>query len=891
MNNTLLKILFIEDLPSDMELEVLELRKENLKFEHRTVCNRKDLIKALKEFKPDLIISDYKMPAFNGLQALKITKETDPDIPFIICTGSVNEEIAVECIKAGAHDYVIKEHLTRLPFAVKEALEQRSIQKEKIAADLLLKESEEKLQSIFRVAPVGIGLVINRVLFEVNDTLCSLLGYERKELIGKSSELLYPTREEYERVGREKYSQIAEKGTGSVETIFKCKNGNVLNIVLSSTPLDRNDNSRGVTFTVLDITARKRAENELTESEGRFRSIAENLSDVIFVTDIEGIIKYVSPSSNSFGYTPDELTGRFFGDILPEGELEKAMKVFINAINSINTGTSAALTFKRKDGSIFFAELTGSVFKTGDETVGILGLLRDITQRKILEAATVESEKRYRELFVNNPVPTYIFDEQSLAFIEVNKAAVENYGYSGKEFASMTLKDIRVTEDIPGLLESVKTLGKETFHSTAMRHRKKDGTTFPVEIVSHSLPEKNGRKTRLVMTTDITERVRAAEQMKIARDKAEASDKLKTTFLNNISHEVRTPLNGILGFAEIMLQDSLSEEDKKESLTMLFDSSNRLLDTINNYMDISLLTSGNFPVHRKDFIPGQMMMRIYDSFKTICSNKGLEFLLKDPEQIEYLSVISDPEIVQKILSHLLSNAIKFTEKGTIDIGYNILKKELEFFVRDTGIGIGKESITKIFERFVKEDRGPNRISEGSGLGLSIAKGLTETIGGTLRIESEIGVGSCFYFTIPLLKEDRIDFNRNSADKNKKISGKPTVLIAEDDEANFFYLNALLSHEMEVTVIHASNGREAIELFKTIPGIQLILMDIKMPVMDGLEATRQIKAINRDVPVIAITAYAMAGDEARILDAGCDQYLVKPVNKRLLLEKMAEYIAI
>ena len=473
-------------------------------------------------------------------------------------------------------------------------------------------------------------------------------------------------------------------------------------------------------------------------------------------------------------------------------------------------------------------------------------------------------------------------------FIEVNEAAIENYGYSGKEFASMTLKDIRVPEDIPDLLESVKKLSKETFHTTAMRHRKKDGSTFPVEIVSHSLPEKNGRKTRLVMTTDITERVRAAEQMKLARDKAEASDKLKTTFLNNISHEVRTPLNGILGFAEIMSQASLSEEDKKESLTMLFDSSNRLLDTINNYMDISLLTSGNFPVHRKDFIPGQVMKRIYNSFKTICSNKRLELLLKDPEQIEYLSVISDPEIVQKIISHLLNNAIKFTEKGTIDLGYNIQDKELEFFVRDTGIGIGKESITKIFERFVKEDRGPNRISEGSGLGLSIVKGLTEIIGGTLRIESEIGVGSCFYFTIPLLKENRKANDRNSDNENKKITGKPTVLIAEDDETNFFYLNAILSREMEATVIHASNGREAIEFFKTIPGIQLILMDIKMPEIDGLEATRQIKLINQGVPVIAITAYAMEGDEARVLAAGCDGYLSKPISKKSLLEKIAEY---
>ena len=176
------------------------------------------------------------------------------------------------------------------------------------------------------------------------------------------------------------------------------------------------------------------------------------------------------------------------------------------------------------------------------------------------------------------------------------------YGYSREEFAKMTLRDIRIEKDIPDLLESVKSLDSEAFHSRSMRHCRKDGTVFPVDIVSHELPEKNGKRSRLVMVNDITEQVRAEEKLKLAKEKAEASDKLKTTFLNNISHEVRTPLNGILGFAEIMSQADLSEEDKKASLSMLFESSDRLLNTITNYMDISLITSGTMSLYKKDFI-------------------------------------------------------------------------------------------------------------------------------------------------------------------------------------------------------------------------------------------------------------------------------------------------
>ncbi|MDP3001674.1 MAG: response regulator [Bacteroidales bacterium] len=324
---------------------------------------------------------------------------------------------------------------------------------------------------------------------------------------------------------------------------------------------------------------------------------------------------------------------------------------------------------------------------------------------------------------------------------------------------------------------------------------------------------------------------------------------------------------------------------------MLHESSDSLLNTITNYMDISLITSGNMSVNKKDFIPGQILWRIFDNYKTICSNRKLELLLSIPGQSDNLSINTDPEIFQKIITHLLNNAIKFTEKGSVNYGYIIHEGEIEFFVKDTGIGIEKESIHNIFDNFVKEDLGPSRLTEGSGLGLSIAKGMVEIIGGNIRVESEIGVGSCFFFTIPLLKDNKTVLSGTSGMEHKKIISGALILVAEDDETNFFYLKVILTRETGATVLHASNGREAIELFIANPGIILIFMDIKMPGVDGLEATRQIKLINQDVPIIAITAYAMSGDEERILAAGCDGYISKPISKKILMEKMAEFIDI
>jgi PAS domain S-box-containing protein len=832
------------------------------------------------------------MPAFNGLQALKMIKEFNSEIPFILYTGSVNEETAVECLKAGAQDYVIKEHMTRLPFAVKEALEQVRINIEKKASELLLRENEEKLQSIFSAAPVGIGLVVERILIEVNDTFCNITGYTRGELIGKSSEILYSTAEEFINAGKEKYRQISEKGTGSVETKFKCKDGKIINVVLSSTPLDKNDYSKGVTFTILDITERNKSEEALKESQQLFQTLSQVSPVGIFRTKPDGYTTYVNPKWQELsGLTFDEAVGFGWLQAVHPEDKEQVEGRWYSDVH-LKKSSIAEYRFLRSDGSVVWVMGNAVPEKRDNEVTGYIGTITDITERKLAEKALRESEEKYRGIFEN---VQDVYYETSLngIILEVSPSiSILSKGqYKMDDIIGTSMIDFyAIPKEREVILTQLQTKGAITDFEVTFKNR--DGSHIPCSISAKLVSDATIQPGKIIGSMhDITDRKNVTEALKLAKEKAEASDKLKTEFLNNISHEVRTPLNGILGFAEIMSLHDLSEEEKKESLAMLLESSNRLLNTITNYMDISLITSGSLSVNNKDFIPVLILRKIFNNFESACRAKKLELFMDIPEHSGDYSVNSDPEICQKILSHFLDNAVKFTEKGCIRFGFNQMAENVEFFVKDTGIGINLDSFSTIFERFVKESKGPYRISEGSGLGLSIASGMAEAIGGKIKLESSAGTGSCFFLTIPV----NINIKVSSPVTPGKAPDKPgfgsMILIAEDDETNFYYLNALMTKKTDVRILHALNGREAIELFRTNPDIKLILMDMKMPEIDGFEATRQIKMINKNVIIIAITAYAMSGDEERIIAAGCDGYLSKPINKKSLLDKIAEFITI
>jgi signal transduction histidine kinase/ActR/RegA family two-component response regulator len=394
----------------------------------------------------------------------------------------------------------------------------------------------------------------------------------------------------------------------------------------------------------------------------------------------------------------------------------------------------------------------------------------------------------------------------------------------------------------------------------------------------------------LVNMVDITERNKTELELIKAKEKAEESDRLKSAFLTNMSHEIRTPMNGILGFTELLKEPNLSSDDQKDFIQTIQISGERMLNTINNIVDISKIESGLIQIDIKETYINQKIEFIYKFFKPEVEIKGLKFLFKNGLPSKEAIINTDNEKVYAILTNLVKNAIKFTYDGSIEFGYEKKGEYLEFFVKDTGIGIPQIQHQMIFERFRQGSESHNRGYEGSGLGLSICKSYVEMLGGKVWVKSEEGKGSTFYFTIPYnaVSEEKIELISAVSSEHKEVETKKLkVLIVEDDEISYSLLTRTLQ-KISKEVLHAVTGVEAVEACRNNPDLDLVLMDIRMPIMDGNEATRQIRQFNKDIIILAQTAYAFSGDKEKALKAGCNDYISKPINKAVLYELIKKH---
>jgi len=398
------------------------------------------------------------------------------------------------------------------------------------------------------------------------------------------------------------------------------------------------------------------------------------------------------------------------------------------------------------------------------------------------------------------------------------------------------------------------------------------------------------RQLSLLMDTvwKISERVNLIDDLVQAKQKAEESDRLKSAFLMNISHEIRTPMNGILGFMEFLNQPELSEEDKSEYLNIMNKSGERLMNTINDIVEISKIEIGDVQVKYEKIDVSDLIKYYYNFFKIQAKEKKLSFKITNQIQGESAIIISDRHKLDEILANLIKNALKFTDKGGIEIGNYLQDDMLCFYVTDTGRGIPEDKQSIIFDRFVQADIGLSRSYEGSGIGLSIVKAYVEALSGQIEVKSSVGTGSTFLVYIPYLPATDKPEHDKTINDTKIESAKHTLLIAEDDEVNYYLLEKILIEEFEL--IHASNGEEAVELFRNNPGISLVLMDIKMPgEFNGIEAARKIRKINETVPIIAQTAHAMDFDKKEAFEAGYNDYIAKPFKSKHLLSQLRKYI--
>jgi len=633
--NEKFKILIAEDLDSDAELAIRELKKEFNDISTQVVDTEDEFKVALDKFEPDAVVSDYRMPSFNGLKALEITKELKPFLAFVILTGSMNEDTAVECMKAGADDYVIKEHIRRLGPSVKGALRQKQIEKEHFRSQESLKESEARYRSLIENSNDGILLMLDSKIIMANKMLEELFEYSLEEVIQPDFDIM-----------------------------------------------------------------------------------------------------------------------------------------------------------------------------------------------TLIEPASLPSIKQRLE-----------------------KAQMGIYENSKQEFQGLT----------------------------------KSGKIIDLESSLSYINTKEGLITQSIIR-DITERNADKRALIKAKEKAEESDKLKSAFLLNISHEVRTPLNGILGFVNLLTSADMDESKKLLYAEKIKNSSYRLMNTITDIIELSRIETDQLQYKESKIDLEEFIDELHKEFEDEAEQKGLKWNANISEQLNYY-IFTDREKLNQILYYLLNNALKYTNKGEIGMECNVNGNNLEVQVKDTGIGIPADRQSAVFDRFVQADTSMSRDYEGTGLGLTISQGLAELLGGDITLKSEKGQGSIFKLVLPCKTEAKTNVKQEIETHNLD---DVKILIVDDEETSLMYLEVLLSDSFNEILV-AKNGFEAIELCKGNPDIDIILMDLKMPQMDGYTATQEIRSFNRDVVIIAQSAHAFDENIKKALDLGCNDYITKPVSHKRVLQKIEKFL--
>ncbi len=750
-----------------------------------------------------------------------------------------------------------------------------------------LQESESRFRMILDNMPILLNAFDENGLFIVWNKACEQsTGYTDEEIIGnpKAMEMMYPD-PEYRKLVMD-MSTDKDANINTFELV--AKNGKKRVITWFDTYHYVNIPGWSSWGLGQDITDRKKTEDQL-----HFQSLVlEQIQDCVTVTDLNGVITYVNKAEiATLGYSKEELIGKTVHKYGEDKKKSVAQDEIIDKTLKFGRWRGEVIN-KTTDGrEIIMDTRTQIIHDTDGKPIGLCGISTDITEQK-----HIEQMLRYeRDLFSSGPVFTIQYKVGAgYPVVQISENVKDILGYTREEIIHPDFRfaDLAHKEDLDRVFPEIKEnieKRKDTYDQS-YRLRCKDGVYRWFYDFSRIERNENGEPLMIRGYLFDQTHIKQTEQALMhAKEKAEESDRLKNAFINNISHEIRTPLNSILGFGQLLADASLSKDERIEHYELLKNSSYRLIETVNSILDVSLVTTGSIKVQEKAFRLNPWLKDLIVKAEKQCSGKNIVTKLILPQENSDFEIIGDQKLLLKILEHLLDNAIKFTKEGSIRFGYDIQEGFLKFFIRDTGKGIAPEKLTAIFEPFFQEDTSTTRGHEGSGLGLSIAKGLTEALGGTIWVDSIKGKGSTFYFTIPFKPVQQKERNNFTTKFPQQEVGDAPILIAEDDDANFLYLNSVLGL-MGYNNLHAINGQEAVQMCLDHHEIALVLMDIKMPIMNGIEATKKIKEIRPDLPVIAITAHAQTGDEQRMLDAGCDAYASKPVSCEKLNMLINTYIS-
>lgn len=652
-----------------------------------------------------------------------------------------------------------------------------------------------------------------------------------------------------------------------------------------------------------DITERKRLELTLKQSEEKFRLLAESsLTGIYLIEDFK--FAYVNKAlAKTFGYEVDEIVGKLGPLDLTHPDDRPRV---IENVNRRVAGEveSVRYDFKglKKDGSVIYVEVHGRRIEYSGKA-GVIGTLIDITSQKRAREGLVKLSEAVR----NAPVAIVITNRDGIVEY-VNPKFTEITEYSQEEIVGNSLRLLKSGHHTDEFYKNLwNTILSGNIWNGEILNRRKNGELYWESWVISPIKNDKEEITHFVAVgEDITEKKEIVQKLIEAKSKAEESDRLKSAFLANISHEVRTPLNAILGFAQVLYLQPVTKDEVGSFAKIIYKRGQDLLRLFNDIIEISLIDSHQLFVSPKVDKVLPLLYDIYTTFTTSeeFSGKGVEIKIGKSvgEDFEFST---DFFRVRQILSNLIHNGLKFTQKGFVEFGC-LLQDDghLLFYVKDTGVGIPESKKDYVFGRFQQLDADfLTRPYQGLGLGLAISREIVNLLGGKIWFESAVGKGTTFYFTVPPLKSTTSEEKAQTQKVKEPKATTPRIesqrklvfLIAEDEYTNFMALAYFLEMAFDCEILYAKDGSEAIEIAKKRKDIDLIIIDIRMPEKDGYTAFKEIRENNISVPIIALTAYAFPEDKKRILDAGFEEYIAKPFEyddverkiKKVLLQKRNE----
>lgn len=777
-----------------------------------------------------------------------------------------------------------------------------------------LKESEKKIKILLNATPavvysyeVDISGTPN--LLFINENVTKILGFTPDQFIGQMKFWASCAHPDDIGMVMEKIGTLATKGSIECEYRFKNTAGEWRWLFDRHEVVARSKKGFTVVGVWVDITERKRVEEKILENEKRFNLAISGTGAGLWDWDMVKDTVYYSPYwKKMLGYEDNEVENNFMGwkNLWHPGDAGKIEKAVSDHLAGNTKKYEIEHRLKHKDGSWRWIMTRGDIIKDKNgKSLRWVGTNIDLTENKKLSLEVERQSSLITSLLDSIPDIIFFKDKYGV-YLGCNPPFAEFVGRPREEIVGHTDYDLFSKE----IADFFRKHDKKMLEQMQPRHNEEwitypDGRTILIDTLKTPYYGPGGKLIGILgISRDITDRKKAEEAIIRAREQAQAASKAKSEFLANMSHEIRTPLNGVIGFTELLKNTRLTKL-QQQYLENANTSAHMLLGIISDILDLSKIESGKFELDpvKTDII--ELTAQAIDIVKYKASKKGLEMLLNIQPGMPRFAVV-DPIRLKQVLVNLLGNAVKFTEKGEVELrlefsGISQNRGSFHFSVRDTGIGIEKSKQEKLFDAFFQADTSSTRRFGGTGLGLQISKLLIDKMKGNIGVESEYGKGSTFFFDIETNFEagEKADKMSVAAIERTMVTDlnnitNPVFLVVEDVFLNMELMKAVLQEILPNAVIHeASNGQQALDLVASEPKIDLVFMDVQMPVMDGLEATRRIrmleKELDKSIPIIALTAGVVKGEKEKCLEAGMDDFLAKPLNQKLLRKKIQIYL--